>query len=246
MYPFIEISEVKIQTYFLVMIFIFCVSLFGVYKKSKSYSFSKQFLLDLTVVLAVAGVIFGRLFHVMFENLTFYYLNPLEVFRFWNGGFVFLGGFLGALASGILFVLLKKKKELILPLMDFYAPILALVYAFGRMGCFLAGCCYGKYCELPWAIEGRHPTQLYAFLWDFMLFWVLNYFERTKARPKLWVPGKVFAFWMLGHGIGRFIQEFYRDDFRGPIFLFSISGWISLGLVVFGGLWLLRHQKSTV
>lgn len=243
MYPFFEIGENKIQTYFVVIIFIFCASLFGVYRKSKSYPFDKQFLLDLTVILAVSGVFFARVFHVGFENFTFYYHNPIEFFRFWNGGFVFLGGFLGALATGVIFVLLKKKKNIIFSLMDFYAPILALVYAFGRIGCFLAGCCYGKYCELPWAIQNRHPTQLYAFAWDFILFWCLNYFEKTKTRPKAWAPGSLFAVWMIGHGIGRFVQEFYRDDFRGPIYLFSISAWISLVLIISGIIWFLKTSE---
>lgn len=246
MYPFIEIFEMKIQTYFLVMIFVFSLSLILVYEKSKKYSFHKQFLLDLTLILASSGFVFARLTHVFFENFLYYYLNPMEVLKFWNGGFVFLGGFLGAFLSGYIFVLLKKKKELVLELMDFYAPLLALVYSLGRGGCFLAGCCYGKYCELVWAVQGRHPTQLYALAWDGFLFLILNHLEKEKTRPKAWSKGMLFSVWMIGHGAGRFWQEFYRDDFRGPIFLFSLSGWVSLCLILFGVFTFFRFQKSKV
>lgn len=244
MYPFIQIFELKIQTYFLVMIILFSLSLFLVYEKSKKYSFNKQFLLDLTLLLALSGFIFARMAHVVFENFAYYYSNPAEIFKFWNGGFVFLGGFLGAYASGFIFVLIKKKREWVLELMDFYAPILALVYSFGRIGCFLAGCCYGKFCELAWAVDGRHPTQVYAFLWDGGLFLLLSYLERKKSKTKLWPKGYLFCVWMVGHGIGRFWQEFYRDDFRGPTFIFTISGWISLALITLGAFGFLKLQKS--
>lgn len=246
MYPFIEIFELKIQTYFIVMIGIFCLSLILVYRKSKKHSINKQFLLDLTLLLAFSGFFFARLTHVVFENFLYYYLNPVEVIKFWNGGFVFLGGFLGAFLTGFIFVFVNKKKEFIPELMDFYAPILALVYSLGRIGCFLAGCCYGKYCELSWSIKGRHPTQLYAFLWDGCLFVLLFFLERAKTRPKSWSSGTLFSVWMLGHGIGRFWQEFFRDDFRGPTFIFTLSGWLSLLLIISGIIGFIKFQKSKV
>lgn len=239
MYPLIDIGIIKIQTYFLVQVLVFSGVLFWVVNRSEKFQFNKVFILDLTFILAFFGFIFARLFHVFFENFTYYFYRPIEIFYFWQGGFVFLGGFLGALVAGIAFVKLKKKFELLPALLDFYAPVLALSYALGRVGCFLAGCCYGKYCHLPWAIQERHPTQLYAVLSDGVLFFILYYLEKNKTLLKLGRRGILFAIWLMGHGVGRFILEFYRDDFRGPIYLFSLSGWISLAMIIFSAGYLL-------
>jgi prolipoprotein diacylglyceryltransferase len=83
-------------------------------------------------------------------------------------------------------------------------------------------------------------------MWDGFLFFILTYLEKTRTRSKSWSKGMLFSVWMIGHGAGRFWQEFYRDDFRGPIFIFSLSGWVSLCLIIFGALAFLRFQKSNV
>src|SRR5690606_6314306 len=111
------------------------------------------------------------------------------------------------------------------------APVLAFAYAAGRSACFLAGCCYGRYCDLPWAIDGRHPTQLYAAAWEMGVVFILL---GLRPSPFFQNPGRIFYLWMILHGIGRFIMEAFRDDFRGPSLGLSISGWISLGLVITG------------
>lgn len=245
MYPFIEVASVKIQTYFLVMILIFTGTLFWVFKRSSKVKVPKVFIMDLTFTLALSGLVFARVFHVVFENIEFYLSHPMEIFLFWNGGFVFLGGFLGAFLYGIIFAIQKKQIKFIPELMDFYSPVLALTYALGRLGCFAAGCCYGKSCPFPWAVQGLHPTQLYAFIWDFFLFLVLFGLEKKSSSLKSWKRGYLFCVWLVGHGIGRFALEFYRDDFRGPIYIFSISGWISLAMIVASlALFLLFKEKK--
>lgn len=232
MYPYLNLGIVKVQSYFLVLVILVTLTLFWVFKKSIKSNLPRNFVLDLTFILIISGFLSARLFHILFENRLFYFSRPIEIFQFWNGGFVFLGGFIGALISGISFTLFCKKKELLPRLLDFYSPILAFNYSIGRIGCFLAGCCYGRTCPFPWAVAGRHPTQLYAFLWDFILFILLIKIEKNRMKPENKFAGLLFCVWLFGHGLGRFFLEFYRDDFRGPMYVLSISGWLSLGMII--------------
>ena len=172
------------------------------------------------------GLIGARLIHILYEEPSYYSERPMAAFEFWNGGFVFYGGFLGAVAGGYIFLKLKKVAS-IAQVFDLAAPVASFGYGFGRLACLWAGCCYGKDCELPWAIQGRHPTQLYSTLWELGVWMIL-----IGIEPKVKRPGQFFAIWLALHSVGRFLIEFYRDDFRGPVAIFSISGWISLALLM--------------
>lgn len=168
------------------------------------------------------------MFHVLFESPQNYFQDPKTIFYMWQGGFVFYGGLLAVLPSTYLFC--KIKKQDFLSWADFFVPFISVGYIFGRLGCFLAGCCYGKSCDLPWAINNLHPTQLYAVLAEALVF-LLLLSEKKMNRPK----GVLFATWMIGHGIGRLFMEPFRDDFRGPeVSGLSISQILSLILVVTG------------
>ena len=183
---------------------------------------------DLALILMVAGFVGGRLFHVVYENPEIYRAHPWLIIQFWNGGFVFFGGFFFALAAGSFYI--WKEKENFLEWADFFSPVIAIGYSLGRLGCLIGGCCYGAFCDAPWAIEGRHPTQVYAFLSEGLLFLYLILKER-QAPPR----GRIFSLWLIGHGLGRLIMESFRDDYRGAVLAgFSISSWISLFVVATG------------
>ncbi|MFN7729585.1 MAG: prolipoprotein diacylglyceryl transferase [Bdellovibrio sp.] len=183
---------------------------------------------NLALILMIGGFIGARLFHVVYEYPSLYLRDPLQILRFWEGGFVFFGGFGVALAGAAGYLLWIR--EPFLKWADLYAPVIALGYAFGRLGCLVAGCCYGNFCDAPWAMQSRHPTQVYAFITEGLLFWYL--IRKEKFNP---APGKIFALWLIWHGIGRFIMEFYRADFRGAQLAgLSISSWISLFVFSFG------------
>lgn len=246
MYPFLVVGEIKIQTYFLIIASLSVISFYWVYLKSKKQHLNQAFMLDLTLVLSVSGFIFARLFHVIYENPEFYWNQPVQIFYFWNGGFVFLGGFLGALLSGIVFVVLKKKKSMILYLCDFYSPLVAFNYAVGRIGCFMAGCCYGKTCNLPWAIEGKHPTQLYAFSWDIILFFILQLLSKRTGwlKENTGKEGRIFSVFLIFHGVGRIVNESFRADFRGPIFLLPFSTWLSLIMILSSVILILKNKET--
>jgi phosphatidylglycerol:prolipoprotein diacylglycerol transferase len=87
--------------------------------------------------------------------------------------------------------------------------------------------------------EHRHPTQAYAFLWEFALLLVLR-----KVEPRLRTSGVLFNLWLIGHGAGRILMEVFRDDPRGELILgLSLGIWMALGLAVFGALNLLTTSR---
>ncbi|QDK39097.1 prolipoprotein diacylglyceryl transferase [Bdellovibrio sp. NC01] len=248
MLPLIHVtSGVSIPSYYLVLSVVVMACLFWITHRAKKYNLSHAITLDLSLIIMVSGFIGARLMHVFYENLTYYQEDYMRILYFWDGGFVYFGGAILAAALCVLFLEIKAPKDTERYL-DLFAPVTAFAYGFGRLGCLLAGCCYGKYCELPWAISGRHPTQVYAFLWEMGVVCILMGVESIGAnhrRPKsLGDAGSVFYLWMILHGIGRLLMEAFREDFRGPSLGISISSWISIALIALGLLLLLRRKPT--
>lgn len=182
----------------------------------------------------VTSLIGARLFHVFYENFEYYANDPLKVFYIWEGGFVYYGGALFSAFAAAIFLYIKSPKNLE-AYFDLFAPVMSLSYILGRSACLLTGCCFGKTCDLPWAISGRHPTQAYAMIFEvgaLILILGLEKVPFSERRPRfLAKPGAVFYVWLILHAFGRLIMEHFRDDFRGPDFGLSISSWISVSLI---------------
>lgn len=188
-----------------------------------------RFGLTLAGILMVAGFIGARALHVFLEDFPRYKESPLQVFYFWQGGFVFLGGFLLAFLAGLGFA--WKQGQAWRKWADLLTPYVCGGYGLGRIACFLNGCCYGHFCELAWAINGRHPTQLYMIAWELTVFCMLQ-MSPIKNRLAL-IQGRTFFFWLFLHALGRLIVEQFRDDHRGEFFLgLSPSSWMTLGLMI--------------
>lgn len=195
----------------------------------------------------VSALVGARLFHVFYENYDFYREDWWRVFYIWNGGFVFYGGAIFSTLAGLTFLHWQRPGEE-KKYLDLFAPVCSLSYALGRTGCLMAGCCFGRVCELPWAIQGRHPAQLYASFWELGVLLILLGVEKTSKAQRaafLRPPGSVFFLWMVLHGVGRLIMEHFRDDFRGPEWGLSISSWISLCLIFVGAYFLASQKKAS-
>jgi phosphatidylglycerol---prolipoprotein diacylglyceryl transferase len=170
----------------------------------------------------------ARLLHVFYEEPSYYNESWIRVFEVWRGGFVYFGGLLFSLLF-FWFYFRKPRARKFSEVLDFFTPVLSLGTGLGRIACFLQGCCYGQSFNGLWAVKGLHPTQLYIFFWEMLLFTLLLGFEKRK-----WPAGHLFLFWIAASSTGRFIVEFYRDDFRGQMIAgLAISQWISLGLITF-------------
>ena len=181
-------------------------------------------------------------------------VNILHDIRY---GFVFFGGLI--VAVGALIGYIKKKNLPLLETADFLIVGLPLGHAFGRIGCFLAGCCHGRPTAMPWGVVFTdphslvapellgvhlHPTQLYESLCNFLLFFLL---VKLYNRPHK--NGTILLAYITCYSLVRFVLEFFRGDFRGGyIWGLSPSQLISLtaAIVAAIGWWQLarRQEKS--
>ena len=179
----------------------------------------------------------ARLMHVLYEEPAYYAESPLRIFEIWRGGFVYFGGLIFSILF-FAFYFMKPREKTFWQTVDFLAPVLCLGTGVGRLACFFQGCCYGRELHSFWAVNGLHPTQLYMFSWEMILFFTL-----IKLENKKWKTGNFFLFWLALSAFGRFIIEFYRDDFRGQmLFGLSISQVISLLIVAVSFALSFRHS----
>lgn len=239
MYPvIIKFGQIAIYTYGLMIAIGFIAGITVAKKEAVRTGENPEKITDLCFYILIAAIVFSRIFYVA-TALDMFIDDPLEVFKIWNGGLTFYGGFLGAAVTA--FIYLKKEKIPFWKTADILAPALALGHFFGRIGCFFAGCCHGKVCDLPWAITFTHPeslapthvplhpTQLYSALNNLLIFFILWAFRRRKSYD-----GQVFWLYAMIYGITRSIIEIFRGDYRGE-FLFgvvSISQFIGISMAL--------------
>jgi phosphatidylglycerol:prolipoprotein diacylglycerol transferase len=168
----------------------------------------------------------------------------LEVVKIWHGGLAYYGGFLLATAVALLYA--RRHQLGVLRLADRLSPYVPLGLAFGRVGCFLNGCCYGRACDLPWGVRfpGRggpvHPTQLYEAAGALAIFALLDFVWTPRKRG----DGEVFGGLLVLYGALRFALEFWRADERGELLGLSTSQWIGLPLIALGVGLIVRARRN--
>lgn len=212
---------------------------------------SPEKVLDVGPWLIVGAIIGARALHVATYWREEFAGKPIwEIFMVQHGGLVFYGGLIGASLGCILYARLKKIP--LWKLADALAPSIALGSVFGRIGCLLNGCCYGRVCELPWAIHfpdghetypnGVHPTEIYDSILNLLLYVGLAWLYRRKK-----FDGQIIALYMIGYAITRSIVESFRGDYT-PMHLhwgLTPAHLISIGIFAAGvGLfWILRRPQ---
>lgn len=237
MIPVLHLGPLEIPTYFLVISIVVSLGIIWSVRRSTQLHVSQTTTLNLDLTIMIGGFLGARLMHVFYENPAYYLQYPYAVFYIWQGGFVYYGGAMAAAFAAWLYC--KKKKIAFLPWADFYAPIMSFGYGFGRLGCLLNGCCYGRICDID---GSRYPTQLMAFCFEMLILTTLLLIEKKRLFK---VPGQLFALWIMLHSVSRMVMEFYRDDDRGAsLFNISISSWISLFLWATGSLLLWRLSQG--
>jgi len=203
---------------------------------------------DLGMWMILSAVVGSRLFHVLVYWRD-YARDPMEIFRLWNGGLVFYGGLLAAVPVCWLF--LRKHGIPFLPVADVAAVVIPLGIGFGRIGCTLAGCCYGKPTGCALAITFTnpaslaplnvplHPTQIYEAAASFGIAWLL-YLTRERFRT----PGVRFWTMLILYGVVRSLLEILRDDPRGFVGPFSESQIVSFVLIVYAAASIFRARRA--
>ena len=195
--------------------------------------------------LGVLGVVLGgRLGYCIFYKPLYYLANPLELFAVWQGGMSFHGGMLGVVASMLWFA--HSRKRPFWQVADFVAPCVPTGLAAGRVGNFINGELPGRLSspDLPWGMVfrgagdlPRHPSQVYQFLLEGLLLFVLLWLYARKPRR----TGQVAAAFLFGYGVFRFMAEFFRepDAHLGLLALgMSMGQWLCVPMIVAGaGLW---------
>ena len=172
---------------------------------------------DITAWLLVSGIIGARVDYVTTYWKQEFADQPFsEVFMVQHGGLVFYGGLIGAIIGSTTYLIWKKQP--VWKIADILAPSIALGSVFGRIGCLLNGCCYGRACDLPWAIHfpanhetggvGVHPTEIYDALLNLILYMGLAWLFRHKK-----FDGQIFALYLIGYAICRSIVECFRGDY---------------------------------
>jgi phosphatidylglycerol:prolipoprotein diacylglycerol transferase len=215
----IKIGPVTLYTYGLMMALAMLTAAYYVQRRAGIEGEDPEKALDLAFYCLIAALVGSRALYIIVEYKQ-YIADPLAIFKIWEGGLVFYGGFIAAALTGFWFV--NKHKIKPWKMADIAAPALALGHGIGRLGCLFAGCCYGKPTDSwlgitftnPLALAPKgiplYPTQIFSSLNELTIFVIL-----ILVRPYKKFDGQLFLMWMGLYATGRFIIEFYRGDRRG-------------------------------
>ena len=224
-------------------------------------------LFDFSILALLLGILGARALFVILnwgpskEGGSGFSSHPVDAFKLWEGGL----SLHGALFVGILFLIWwSRKHKVSMPAFaDICTPSFAIAYVFGRIGCFLNGCCYGGTCDprLPWAVKFHdehypgsgvltppsHPTQLYAVLFNVVFFVLLIFWEKQPRRD-----GEMFFGYLAMYGVYRFIVDIFRvggtSAYISPNYSISLAQVASIVMVAIGiaGILWLRSKGSAV
>lgn len=246
------LGSFSVNWYGVLVALAFLTGLWTASRRSLRDGIAPEKIADLGPWLIVGAIAGSRALYVISYWREDFAGKPLwEIFMIRHGGLVFYGGLIGAALACIMFARLKK-----LPLWkiaDITAPSIALGFAIGRIGCLMNGCCYGRHCDLPWAIrfpanhpthgDPVHPTEIYDSLWGFGLYLALAWLFRRKK-----FDGQVFGVFAVAYAVLRSFVEFFRGDYApGKFFGFLTPAQAaSVAVLAFGVvvLWLLPRRRD--
>lgn len=254
MFPVLfSIGPLTLHTYGLFIAIAIIVGILITIPTGKSYGMDPQQVIDMGFIMILSGIIGSRLIYVLI-NFSYYVSHPLDIFKIWQGGLVFSGALIAVVL--VIFWYVRHTSLNLWQTGDLWAPAAAIGQATGRIGCFMAGCCYGKPTDVAWGVvftDPRsiarlniplHPTQLYSSLSCFIIFFVLMI---LKAKKKF--DGQVLLWYLILHSTGRLYLERFRGDDRGLIMNdWSVTQLFTIIILIASVVTLLilksRHEKK--
>lgn len=250
MYPdLFSIGPVTIHTYGVFVAMGIFSGVILAMKLGEQEGLSPSIISDICFLIIISGVIGARLGYIII-NTSYYIKYPLETLKIWKGGLVFIGALITACMSGAWYI--NRYHWDFWTIGDILAPSIALGQAIGRIGCFMAGCCYGKPTDLPWAVVFRnsyslaplniplHPTQIYHSLACFIIFVILMFLRRHKG-----FSGQIFLWYLILHSTKRLFIEKFRGDYRAILFGdMTMTQFISLAILLTAGVCLIIRKKG--
>jgi len=203
--------------------------------RAKRKGLSADTVYSLGIVALIFGFVGAKLLYCVVE-WRYFIENPLRALS--GQGFVIYGGILGGVTAAIIYCRVKKLS--FIRYFDLVAPSLALAQGFGRIGCLLAGCCYGRETDSIFGIVFRHslyapngvrliPTQIMHSAGNFIIAAVLLLYARKDRKV-----GRVGAIYLILYSVTRFSIEFFRGDYRGVVGVLSTSQFISIIMLIVG------------
>lgn len=237
MFNDIHVGPLTLHMYGLMMGLGFLSALWLCLKRRKKFGLDEDIIWGIFYCAIIGGLLGSKILFIIVE-LPNILKNPSILADFRNGWVVY-GGILGGIFSAW-FYCTKIKKVRFLKYFDLVMPAVSLAQGLGRIGCFCAGCCYGRETDLPIGVVFTHsdfapngvkllPTQLFSAGADVILCLILVAYASKKPKD-----GRVASAWMIFYGLGRFALEFLRNDYRGSIGFLSTSQIISIGIVAVG------------
>ena len=250
----LHFGNFKIYSYGVMQALAYIIGIYVAVYYGKKRKIESDKVIDLSLWIVFGAIIGARLWFIL-EDWHYFSGNIAEVFKVWNGGLVFYGGFIGAVVA--MFIYIKKYNLDSISIMDMLSPSLAIGISVGRIGCFLNGCCYGKisyhggisfpakdfpppYIDQlqkglikPGATHSLPviPTQLYSSLDGLIIFLILVF---IASRIK--IKGVLVSSLFILYGIHRFVIDFFRAYSGNALALkiMTLSQFVSLCIIIAG------------
>jgi len=244
--------DLSLPTYGLLLAIAFLAALAVAVRGARREGIETTAITDIWIISLLAGVIGAKLLLYLLD-WRYYFDNPAAILASLRSAGVWYGGLLVAVAACLIVVKRRGLDGWVIG--DIAAPAISLGQAIGRLGCFAAGCCYGKACELPWAVTFSnpraheitgvplsvplHPTQLYHALADFTLFLIL-----LRLVPRRRFNGQALLAYLILYAILRGVIEAFRGDPRGALGALSTSQILGAAILLVAG-WLYVKRSRT-
>lgn len=269
MYPYIDLGIIQIPTYITLFLVAYAIMVVWARKLGERYNYPKADILYIALYAGI-GILIGAKFMYFVSKLPkiipnfdvyieLWKNNPTEAMNYSFGGLVFYGGLIGAVVGAYIYC--RQFKMPFTPLLDIFAPLIPFVHGVGRIGCFMAGCCYGKEYhgfgsvqfpanEVIEALDDvpRVPVQLIEAGLNFIIAIIL-YILLQKGKMK---AGQLMGIYIVYYTVVRYLMEMLRgDEVRGNVGGISTSQIISIilipvGIVLVRGKWLERKLEKSV
>lgn len=242
MFPkLLDLGPITIYSYGVLLVAAYLLGLQLALRRARAAGLDPQKVMDLGIAIIISALVGAKLLLVVVDFRHFLE-HPGELFSLVRSAGVFYGGLILAVIVGIWYV--RRHRLPVWTTADLFAPGIALGHVVGRLGCFLAGCCYGRPTDVAWAVTFTspvaaeivgtplgvplHPTQLYEAGAELVILAGLLLTEK-RGRP---FPGRTFWSYLAAYAVTRFVIEFYRGDPRGVVLAqWSTSQFISLLLL---------------
>ena len=235
-----ELGPITVYSYGVLLASAYLLALYYSVRRARRFGLDANRVLDLGIYIIISALVGAKLL-LLIVDFDHFWRQPAEIWTLLRSGGVFYGGLVLAFLVGLWYV--RKYRLPVWPVADAVAPSIALGHVVGRLGCLLAGCCYGTPTSLPWGVTfsdtfaasnvgtplhvALHPTQLYDGGAELLILLFLLLTEKWWRKRAGWT----FWVYILLYGISRFVVEMFRGDPRGMTMGYSTSQFISIILV---------------